>query len=170
MATSNRIVGVYQITHTPTGFFYVGSSANIPGRITHHRWALKSNRSNCRKLQEYFNKVGSFKDFNFNIMITETREEAYGLEQSILDKWAGNEKLLNICLDARSPITHHFKDPEVKNRATEGTLRRLSAQDWNTKSARARKSNATRRGGYVIDFEEVGNREFIELGYRPNTL
>lgn len=40
-----NVSGVYKLTHTPTGLFYIGSSKNIGRRLAEHRYTLRHNQA-----------------------------------------------------------------------------------------------------------------------------
>ena len=54
----NMISGVYKITNTINGKFYIGSSYDIEGRWDCHKKCLKGNYHNNPKLQHAWNKYG----------------------------------------------------------------------------------------------------------------
>ena len=64
--------GVYKITNTTNGKFYVGSSKNIKKRWNEHKWALKNGRHWNAPMQNAFNKYGDV--FSYEV-IEEASEE-----------------------------------------------------------------------------------------------
>lgn len=91
--------GVYVIKHQTTNKIYVGSSNNIYLRTKSHISKLRKNINSCRLLQEVYNE-----DNNLEIkaIVTKTREDAFILEQKILDEiQCNNTPTLNIAKDAR---------------------------------------------------------------------
>jgi group I intron endonuclease len=56
--SSTQIGGVYAIRHVASGKMYIGSAANIPGRWSAHRSALKRDEHHSRHLQRAWDKYG----------------------------------------------------------------------------------------------------------------
>jgi group I intron endonuclease len=50
--------GLYSITNTITRCVYIGSSVNVPKRLTRHRWELNNKRHKNQKLQRAWDKHG----------------------------------------------------------------------------------------------------------------
>jgi group I intron endonuclease len=92
------VPGCYVIEHPSTGCFYVGSTKSLSHRQNTHRCALKKNSHTCAKLQELFN---SDPDWTFKPIPTETRDEAFDIEQKLIDENKGNPLMLNIADNAR---------------------------------------------------------------------
>lgn len=70
MTNSNtNVSGIYKITNTINGDFYIGSAVNIRKRWNRHRWNLNKNRHNSPYLQNAWNKYG-VDAFEFSIIET----------------------------------------------------------------------------------------------------
>lgn len=91
-------IGTYLLTDVKTGKFYVGSSGDIQKRLDRHYRDLNCNEHHCPGLQELW---WSNKRLRETIFRTETREEAYALEQDILDRYKDSDLLLNIGLSVK---------------------------------------------------------------------
>ena len=63
----NAISGIYKITNTKTGKFYVGSSKNIKSRWAYHKAKFKSTEETSNKLYLDFKKYG-LENFKFEIL------------------------------------------------------------------------------------------------------
>jgi group I intron endonuclease len=74
--------GVYKITNTVNGKFYIGSSKNIPTRIKQHFYQLKRNLHHSAHLQSAYNKYG--KDSFIHEVLLEC-ENFLEEEQKLLD-------------------------------------------------------------------------------------
>lgn len=99
-------VGVYVLTDEVTGKFYIGSSSNIVKRVKRHIDELRRGVHHNVNFQKVWEKTtGIIQSF----LPTVTREEAYILEQDIMDRHAGNDKCLNIGLSVRGGdnLTRH---------------------------------------------------------------
>lgn len=101
----NRI-GAYSITDNETGKVYIGSSNDISSRVSTHKDNLRKGKHHNKSLQELYNNSLN-KDFDkifeVNKLFTETREEAYKIEQKSIDRIKGSDILLNVALDVLSP-------------------------------------------------------------------
>lgn len=92
--------GVYKITILQTGEFYIGSAANLRKRKTTHLHGLKNGTHYNRILQEAYL---SGLEIRWEILeYCETREAAFDREQMELDRYRGNDLLLNTSFDARN--------------------------------------------------------------------
>lgn len=71
MSKSNKICGIYKITLTINGKFYIGSSSDIKTRFNRHKSTLRLNKHENKKLQRSWNKYG---EENFVFEMIETCE------------------------------------------------------------------------------------------------
>lgn len=90
-------IGTYLLHNKETGHAYVGSGI-LRKRHNDHFWLLKNNEHYNPKLQNAFNKNPNF---DFIPIVTDDREIARDLEQSIINEYHSNPLLLNISIDAR---------------------------------------------------------------------
>lgn len=120
-------VGAYVITHNKTGHYYVGSSAKMRSRWGYHMWALNKNIHKNLKFQEIHNTYGD--DWSCKYLGRKTREEAYALEQKLIDAGQGDELFINSSSNARSTISGVILDAEAEARAHNNRLRNLSNPD-----------------------------------------
>jgi group I intron endonuclease len=97
-----EFTGVYTLTNPRTGEFYVGSSKNIKKRCERHTRELILGNHHCSLLQKVWNKNNNLV---INTFPTETREEAYVLEQDFFDRYKDSPLLLNIVLQAKGGDT-----------------------------------------------------------------
>lgn len=86
------IAGVYKIEHAPTGRKYIGSAKDVSKRISHHKWALKSNKHANILLQNSYNKHG-IEQFVFTPLLYCSNDNLVMYEQLIMDEYKANEKL-----------------------------------------------------------------------------
>ena len=63
----NKIIGIYKITNTVTGDFYIGSSKNVKRRLAAHKWPSKWNENPNNPLYQDFQKYGTDK-FAFEVL------------------------------------------------------------------------------------------------------
>ena len=100
--------GIYKITCTANGKFYIGSSVNLKRRHYGHFHELQTNTHSNKHLQSAYNKYGS-ETFIFEIIevLPETIEhkEALIIEQKYLDELNPCDRNIgfNMCKEAGSP-------------------------------------------------------------------
>lgn len=110
--------GAYTLTHYPSGKVYHGSTNNIRLRIFQHTSALKQNTHNNKAFVELMNENPvAYVEF----FPTDTREEAYDVEQKLIDQ-TDPELLLNASLDARNIGKGLWVRDEYRERFREGML------------------------------------------------
>lgn len=84
---TNKNCGIYKITNTVTGKFYIGSAVNIKKRWAEHRSRLGANKHGNRHLQNSWNKHGE-DSFTFEVLEYCKKERLIEREQFYID----NEK------------------------------------------------------------------------------
>jgi group I intron endonuclease len=78
------MIGIYKITNTQTGMFYIGSSKNIKRRFWEHESKLRNNSHVNYKLQNSWNKYGN-DNFKFEVLKETRIDELLIEEQKYLD-------------------------------------------------------------------------------------
>jgi len=84
MPYKNAISGIYKITNTVSGKFYVGSSYNILKRFTQHKGDLRKGTHGNSKLQNAWNKYGE-DAFKLEVLCKCPSEYVIKLEQWFVD-------------------------------------------------------------------------------------
>jgi group I intron endonuclease len=121
-----REPGCYILNHLETGKFYIGSSNNLLKRHQNHNSYLRNEKHHVAALQELFNEDDGI---HMEFVATNTREEAYTLEQQELDRFINHPD----CLNAANSATNVWKpgtkvtSPETIGKLREAALRRPSA-------------------------------------------
>jgi hypothetical protein len=82
---ANKICGVYKITNTANGKFYVGSSKDIKSRWYQHTSRLNENKHGNSYLQNAWNKYGS-QSFKFELIEECNPEIQFEREQFYLNE------------------------------------------------------------------------------------
>ena len=80
-----KISGVYKITNTITGDFYIGSSNNVKRRWAHHKWPSTWNDHPNNPLYQDFKKYGVDK-FELEILEEVEIEKLKEVEQQYIEK------------------------------------------------------------------------------------
>ena len=83
---ANKICGVYKITNTANGKFYVGSSKDIYSRWYQHENSLNEGMHGNPHLQNAWNKYGGKSSFIFEIIEECNPEQQFEREQFYLNK------------------------------------------------------------------------------------
>lgn len=96
------LTGVYIIKNIIDNSIYVGSTKDISERLRSHRFYLDHNKHRSKKLQESFNTTNNTKHyFDVTIIFINDREEAFDVEQYLLDLYKDNINLCNIATNAK---------------------------------------------------------------------
>ena len=104
--------GIYKITHTPSGKYYIGSAKDVRRRLTEHRYSTK-----------HYGKLGELyfiNDFDLNNFKYELLEEC-----NIDDLWNVESKYVN--LDDELCVNH--KDPRNNGNFIKGTNHSILAMN-----------------------------------------
>jgi group I intron endonuclease len=113
-------IGVYTLTDRFTGKFYVGSSQNVENRLKEHMSALHCGYHANVNLQTLWNsgRVALLE----NVFPTETREEAFLLEQDFIDRFKDSDLLLNIGLGTfgGDNLSRHPNREEIVKKLKDG--------------------------------------------------
>lgn len=106
-----KLNGVYLIKHIKSGKFYVGSTVDLQTRVIKHKTDLARGKHPNMFLQKAYN---SHKQMEYYLYITETRDQAYDLEQEFLDKYHSTGEIFNIATDARSSFINQTEEARLK--------------------------------------------------------
>ena len=79
-----KISGIYKITNTVTGDFYIGSSKNVKKRWASHKWPSVWNKCPNNQLYQDMRKYGTDK-FDFQILEVVEPEELKVTEQKFIE-------------------------------------------------------------------------------------
>jgi len=131
-----QVPGVYKISNSANGKFYIGSSNNLKNRHRQHFQDLRANRHRNNLLQRAWNKYGE-KSFSFEIICEcKSALDALDKEQFYLDTLApfNRETGYNIRVEANSNAGCSSSDDAKENirrarigkEASEETRRKMS--------------------------------------------
>ena len=145
---TNKNCGIYKITNTVTGKFYIGSAVNIKSRWADHRSRLGANKHHNRHLQNSWNKHGE-DSFTFEVLEYCEKERLIEREQFYID----NEKpAYNISPTAGNSLGVKRTD-ETKRKMSEA---KMGNQPWLGRTH----SDETKR---KISEAKMGNRLGVKL-------
>lgn len=99
-------IGMYILTHIPTGMFYIGSSQNIERRLAQHRQKLNLQVHPNHRFQKVFQK---WDDVKVETFLTETVQEARDKETELLKVHVGSDLCFNYNTDANNPAANVIK-------------------------------------------------------------
>jgi len=110
-----RLIGVYLITHEPTGKMYVGKSLDTCMRWNTHIASLRMRTHHNKELQEiYCDELTNLQDFSFKILTTCKKADLAATEKEHILFYAREfgELLMNV---AGNPLKRKRK-PKVKSK------------------------------------------------------
>lgn len=118
----------YFIQDFSTGKIYIGSSGKIYKRICTHKQAIvvkkHSNKNFTKLLQDTPSEY-----FDITLIFTNSREEAYEIEQYLLNLYINNSLLLNIGLDVKLAMKGRVLTEDHKNKISiSNTGKKLSLE------------------------------------------
>jgi group I intron endonuclease len=133
-----KYAGVYAIRYIPTERMYVGGSADITGRYTHHRFMLRRGKHKCSALQDAWNQYGE-DQFSFETLERCDPEHVREREEF----W--HQTSANTFNTIKEFFFRGKRGPSAKVSAA-------AVRRWNKPEYRAKRANflATRRAGRFI--------------------
>lgn len=112
-------LAAYAITNIETGEIYLGSTKKVVSRLDYHRYTLNLRKHHCHSFQTSFNATNSGY-FDACVIFSETRDEAYDIEQYLLDAYLNDPLLLNIAINARAPSKGIIMSQENRHKISLG--------------------------------------------------
>lgn len=97
------MIGVYIIRHPASGMFYIGSTGDYTRRQVVHMSQLRTGTHTNVHLQAAYN---SDPNITWEFIPTNTREEAYASEQSMIQSYFGHANIANIIYARPRPEEH----------------------------------------------------------------
>ena len=140
--------GLYRITNTVNGKFYIGSSVKIPYRLADHRCALRAGRHGNRHLQSSWDKHGE-SAFSFSALVILEKDEIREAEKRLLDIVVGQADCYNVSRDTCGGWTGMKLSDEHRRKMSESHKKRVFSEEHmaNFERARARLTPESRRRG-----------------------
>ena len=105
----------YQLTHKPTGKFYVGHTGYWQGRKAHHFSSLSLGKHANVYMQQAWDAHPGKEHWDTHLWVWHTREESLDHEQKLIDQHTDDPLLMNRATNSRSPIAGLRGDPNVKS-------------------------------------------------------
>ena len=97
-----RVCCTYIIRHVKTGKLYIGSTLDINSRLSDYENNLpRNNKTLNSNLQKIYNEDPNIQ---FYFILVNTREEAYEIEQWLLDRYWDTGLIINSFLDVKGSI------------------------------------------------------------------
>jgi len=106
----SRVCSAYAIFHVASGKVYVGSTSNTYYRRKAHLNHLTCGTHPNRHLQNAYNLN---KELKLRFVLTDTREEAYEIEQRMIDEYMNKGILFNVAKDVRYSGVEFKHKPET---------------------------------------------------------
>jgi group I intron endonuclease len=161
MAQEHKTPVVYLITHPESNSVYVGSTNDIQRRQREHNKCLRKGNHPNPKLQEAFNRNAVIE---YEVIPTATRDEAYAMEQKLMDDYRAGGNLLNISPVANNSIPG-WKQPEESIER----MRLSSTGKSHTEESRQKMSDM-RRGIPKSDEARAKHSETLRARARPISI
>ena len=118
MENNQKIIGVYKISNTLSGRYYIGYSTNINKRFTVHRSKLKQNCHDNIFLQRAYNLDGEDKFIYEIIHFCDTEEEAKEIELQYLTDLTIRNIIYNLNFNNSGGdlLTHHPDKEKIREK------------------------------------------------------
>ena len=161
-------VGFYTLAVPGDDRVYVGSSANLAKRKSVHKSLLNKNKHYNKDLQTAFNNTMK-PIIEFNSITTNTREEAFVLEQKVMDEKLVIGKLFNTAPNAKIPSIGRVFSEETKEKLrnkpiTDGFRRKMSNINTGRKHSEETKQKLSEiRSGEIRKPLSTEHREKISI-------
>ena len=147
-----KIIGIYKITNTVTGDFYIGSSKNVKRRWASHKWPSIWDKYPNKQLYQDMQRYGVDK-FEFEVLEVVEPEKLKEAEQKFIEtlKPAYNNRNangLNIerCKEAQKKYQKSDKGKESQKKAVNKYNNQLCLYNGETITLHALRERFKRRG------------------------
>ena len=157
-------IGVYKISNSLSGRYYIGYSTNIERRFTSHRRKLKQNCHDNIFLQRAYNLDGEDK-FKYDIIhVCDTEGEAKEIELQYLTDLSIRDKLYNLNYNNSGGdlLTHHPNKEAIREKIIETHKANLSKMTPEERSIKYGKCGE-RNGMYGKTHTEENRKKFSEI-------
>lgn len=132
----NKSYGVYLIINSLSGELYVGSTSNVISRISKHRRELCIDSAESKRLQNSFNSTNN-NFFDICAIYTDNRDDAYEIEQIILDIIIPKTISCNISPNARIACKGITLSDEHKQKIINANTGRIRTKESLEKSSKS---------------------------------
>lgn len=139
--------GAYVIVNERDDVVYAGSAGNLYQRYHEHRHTLKKGNHKNSNLQ----KCSEVEKLSFKGFHTETREDAFDVEQRLLDQHKDKPSFCNISTDARLNAKGHVILPETQEKMRLSRIGKPRSPECIRKSVETKRANATKRKMGIAD-------------------
>ena len=164
MENSQNIIGVYRISNTLSGRYYIGYSVNINKRFKTHRYKLKNNCHDNIFLQRAYNLDGEDKFIYDIIHICNTEDEAKEIELTYLSDLNIRKDLYNLNFNNSGGdlLTNHPEKEEIRKRiikTQKENMSKLTPEERSEKYGKIGEKN----GMYGKTHSEEARKKFSEI-------
>jgi group I intron endonuclease len=169
MEDKQPIIGVYRISNTLSGRYYIGYSTNIDRRFCVHRSKLKQNSHDNIFLQRAYNLDGEDK-FKYDIIhICDTEEEAKEIELQYLTDLSIRNVLYNLNYNNSGGdlLRHHPDKEKIREKISKShseTISKMTIEERKEKFGKP----GERNGMYGKTHTEEARKKFSEI-HKGNT-
>ena len=164
MKDNQQIIGVYKISNTLSGRYYIGYSTNINKRFTVHRSKLKKNCHDNIFLQRAYGLDGEDKFIYEIIHRCNTEKEAKEIELQYLTDLTIRDKLYNLNYNNSGGdlLTTHPNKEAIRDKISKScaeTISKMSAEERKEKYGQ----NGEKNGMYGKTHTEEARKKFSEV-------
>ena len=124
--------GAYVIREINTGQLYFGSSEKVYHRIARHKSFVEKRIHSNSTFAEIL-KSSQMKDFELMVIFTDSRKEAFDIEQMLVDCFKDSGLLINIANDVRYAMLGHKQTDEHKSKIAISNTGRVKSEETRKK-------------------------------------
>lgn len=144
----------YIIREMCSGNVYVGSSEKVYTRVCKHKWHIQRKQHDNSKFTELLQQT-HIKNFDLIVIFTDTREEAYDLEQYFVNMYKDTGLLINIANDVRFAMRGRVLTDEHREKIREANTGKIMSDEARQKIALSRKQSVKA----ITQLQEMLNRK-----------
>lgn len=133
---------------------YIGSSEKVYDRIARHKWHILRKQHDNSKFTELLQQT-HIKNFELIIIFTDSREEAYDLEQYFVNMYKDTGLLLNIADDVRFAMRGRELTEEHRQKISEANTGKIMSDEAKEKISYSRKNSEKA----ISQIQEMLNRK-----------
>ncbi len=164
-----KICAAYCIFHIDSGYGYAGSTGHLGKRLNTHRTMLNTNNHDNANIQNAFNSSDK-QLFDILIFFTKDREEAYEIEQILINILKDNNCAFNNSSDARVGLRSKSWTDEERKILSKRMSERIVSNETRKKLSIACKnklfSDETRKKMSISASSENRKKRMIDLAIK----
>jgi group I intron endonuclease len=170
MENNQKIIGVYKISNTLSGRYYIGYSTNINKRFSVHRNKLKKNCHDNIFLQRAYNLDGEDKFIYEIIHICGTEEEAKEIELQYLTNLSIRQYLYNLNFNNSGGdlLTQHPNKEKIREKIFKShaeTISKMSSEERKKKFGKCGEKNGMYGKTHTEEVKQLNSKMMMGNTY-----